>query len=67
MERQRDISAGERELVMENFKKSFYRYKTALSHLSGDTFSLEFSFAEPGGLDLSQIKGRPKRLVDRRG
>ena len=67
MERQRDISAGERELVMENFKKSFYRYKTALSHLSGDTFSLEFSFPESGGLDLSQIKGRPKRLVDRRG
>jgi coenzyme F390 synthetase len=67
MERQRDISAGERELVMENFRKSFYHYKKALSHLSGDTFSLEFSFPESGGLELAKIKGRPKRMVDRRG
>jgi phenylacetate-coenzyme A ligase PaaK-like adenylate-forming protein len=66
METRQDISASEKDLVRENFKKSFYQYKPALLHLSGDTFSLLFSFTEPGGLELSRIKGRPKRLVDRR-
>ncbi|MDD1710480.1 MAG: coenzyme F390 synthetase, partial [Methanoregulaceae archaeon] len=66
IETNNDITVSEKALVMENFKRSFYRYKTGLSHLSGDTFSLVFSFAEPGGLELSRIKGRPKRLVDRR-
>ena len=51
MEIQRDMTAAERELVMENFRKSFYRYKAALLHLSGETFSLEFSFPGAGGLD----------------
>ena len=60
------ITGPEKELVMANFKRSFYRYKTALSRLSSDTFSLVFSFTEQGGLELSRIKGRPKRLVDRR-
>lgn len=67
MEAKTDLSAVERELVMEHFRTSLYRYKAALLHLSGDTFSLVFSFTEPGGLELSRIKGRPKRLVDRRG
>jgi len=66
MEIQRDMTAAERELVKENFRKSFYRYKAALLHLSGETFSLEFSFPGAGGLELSKIKGRPKRLVDLR-
>jgi coenzyme F390 synthetase len=66
MEIKKDISAAEKDLVTENFKKSFYRYKPALLKLPEDIFSLLFSFAEPGRLELSRIKGRPKRLVDRR-
>jgi phenylacetate-coenzyme A ligase PaaK-like adenylate-forming protein len=66
MEIKKDISAAEMDLVRENFKKSFYRYKPALLQLQEDTFSLLFFFTEPGRLELSRIKGRPKRLVDRR-
>lgn len=66
MEIKKDISAAEMDLVRENFKKSFYRYKPALLQLQEDTFSLLFSFTEHGRLELSRIKGRPKRLVDRR-
>ncbi len=52
--------------IAETFRKSFFRYKPALARVLGDGFSLIFSFTEPGGLELYRLKGRPKRLVDRR-
>jgi coenzyme F390 synthetase len=52
--------------IAETFRKSFFRYKPALARSIGDTFSLIFSFTEPGGLELYRLKGRPKRMVDRR-
>ncbi|MCG7854537.1 MAG: coenzyme F390 synthetase, partial [Methanoregulaceae archaeon] len=52
--------------IAETFRKSFFRYKPALARSIGDTFSLIFSFTEPGGLELYRLKGRPKRVVDRR-
>ena len=60
------VSPGEQELVTENFRRSFYRWKPGLSAAEGDTFSLVFHFTPPGGLELSRLKGRPRRLVDRR-
>jgi hypothetical protein len=34
--------------------------------LVGGELRVLFSFTGPGGLELHQIRGRPKRLVDRR-
>ena len=61
-----DPDSTPRDEIAETFRKSFFRYKPALARSQGDTFSLIFSFTEPGGLELHQLKGRPKRLVDRR-
>jgi coenzyme F390 synthetase len=54
------------DVVAETFRKSFFRAKPALARSLGDLFSLVFSFTGPGGLELYRLKGRPKRLVDRR-
>jgi phenylacetate-coenzyme A ligase PaaK-like adenylate-forming protein len=57
----------DRDLIKENFLRTFFRYKPPLSraHLEG-TFKIVFNFTGPLGLELNKIKGRPKRLVDRR-
>jgi coenzyme F390 synthetase len=55
------------ELVQENFLKSFLQYKPALHEAyQDDNFNINFNFTGPGGLELYKIRGRPKRLVDRR-
>lgn len=55
------------ELVEENFLKSFLEYKPALSEANHDgSFNIDFNFTGPGGLEFYKIRGRPKRLVDRR-
>ncbi len=62
-----DTSACEKELVKENFLKSFLRYRPLLTEAHQDgSFNILFNFSEPGGLEFYRIKGRPKRLVDRR-
>lgn len=63
-----DAQQGGLELVQENFLKSFLQYKpTHISeaHLDG-SFNIHFNFTGPGGLEFYKIRGRPKRLVDRR-
>ncbi|MDO5835589.1 MAG: coenzyme F390 synthetase [Methanobacterium sp.] len=55
------------ELVEENFLKSFLQYKPPLSEAHQDgSFNINFNFTGPGGLEFYKIRGRPKRLVDRR-
>jgi phenylacetate-coenzyme A ligase PaaK-like adenylate-forming protein len=62
-----DTSHCEKELVKENFLKSFLQYRPLLSEAHQDgNFNILFNFTEPGGLEFYRIKGRPKRLVDRR-
>ena len=62
-----DISACEKELVTENFLKSFLRHRPVLAEACQDgAFDIVFNFVDLGGLELSLSKGRPKRLVDRR-
>ena len=63
----RDLNHLDRQVVQENFIKSFLEYKRLLSqaHLDGD-FNILFNFTGPGGLEFYKVKGRPKRLVDRR-
>jgi phenylacetate-coenzyme A ligase PaaK-like adenylate-forming protein len=57
----------DRDMIKENFSRTFFRYKPALSHAYEEgTFRIVFNFTGPMELELSKIKGRPKRLVDRR-
>jgi coenzyme F390 synthetase len=56
-----------RDLVSENFRKSFFAWKPALrQQYDEELFSIDFNFTPPNGLELAAIPGRPKRLVDRR-
>ena len=57
----------EKEMVKENFLQSFLQYRPLLSEAYQDgSFNILFNFTPPGGLEFYRIKGRPKRLVDRR-
>lgn len=55
------------EVVKENFLKSFFHHKPALEQAYLDeSFSIIFNFTGPGELEFYRMKGRPKRVVDRR-
>jgi phenylacetate-coenzyme A ligase PaaK-like adenylate-forming protein len=57
----------DRNVIKENFIRTFFRYKPTLSRAYEEgTFKIVFNFMGPAGLKLSKVKGRPKRLVDRR-
>jgi coenzyme F390 synthetase len=54
-------------LVEEYFLRAFLKNRPGLSAAHSDgTFKVLFRFASPGGLELHTLKGRPKRLADRR-
>ncbi|MDI9633808.1 MAG: coenzyme F390 synthetase [Methanolinea sp.] len=57
------VPAGD---VSERFLSTFFRSKPALAPLYGDELEILFSFLPPGSLELYRVKGRPRRLVDRR-
>jgi phenylacetate-coenzyme A ligase PaaK-like adenylate-forming protein len=63
-----DQQKCDRKLVEENFLKAFFKYKPRLeeAYASG-IFKIVFNFVGLSELELYRIKGRPKRLVDRRG
>jgi coenzyme F390 synthetase len=62
-----DSKQCEQELVQENFLKSFLEFKPTLSEAYQDgSFNVNFNFTGPRGLEFYKIRGRPKRLVDRR-
>ncbi|QUH23511.1 coenzyme F390 synthetase [Methanobacterium alkalithermotolerans] len=57
----------DQELIENNFIKSFFQYKPGLKQAySEGSFDLIFNFTGPGGLEFYRIKGRPRRVVDRR-
>lgn len=57
----------DQKVVEENFLKAFFQYKQRLSEAyTESSFKVIFNFVGPGELELYQVKGRPKRLVDRR-
>lgn len=55
------------DMIEDNFIKTFLNHKAGLqqAHFDG-TFNMVFDYTEPEGLEFYKIKGRPKRLVDRR-
>jgi phenylacetate-coenzyme A ligase PaaK-like adenylate-forming protein len=62
-----DQQKCDRKLVEENFLKAFFKYKPRLSEaFSSGTFKIVFNFLGLSELELYRIKGRPKRIVDRR-
>ncbi len=62
-----DPQRSDRKVVEENFLKAFFQYKPRLAEAYAEnSFKIIFNFIGPGGLELYQVKGRPKRLVDRR-
>jgi phenylacetate-coenzyme A ligase PaaK-like adenylate-forming protein len=63
----RNPESCNRDLVSENFRKSFFASKPVLrQQYEEGLFSIAFNFTPPNGLELASIPGRPKRLVDRR-
>lgn len=63
----KDVNTVDQQVVQENFIKSFMEYKRHLhqAYMDGD-FNIIFNFTPPGGLKFYKVKGRPKRLIDRR-
>ncbi len=63
----KDPKSFDKDMVQNNFIKTFLKYKPGLQQAYIDgTFHMMFDFTEPEGLEFYRIKGRPKRLVDRR-
>ena len=63
----RDSMFKEAETVKENFTRAFLKHKPLLRHAFDDEIlKIIFNFTEPGELELYKVKGRPKRVVDRR-
>jgi len=57
----------DRHLVEDQFVSRFLKYKPLISeHYHDQSFHIELNFTGPRGLDFYTMKGRPKRLVDRR-
>lgn len=63
-----DPDTCNKRLVEETMVNRFLKYKPGLAREYHDgNFRIAVSFSGPGGLELSRLKGRPKRLIDRRG
>ncbi len=62
-----DTANCDEDMIRENFIKSFLKFKPGIQQAySDDTFNIVFNFTSPEGLEFYKIRGRPKRLVDRR-
>ena len=54
-------------LVEENILSTLFRQKPSLHPIYSDgTLEILFNVVQDGGLELHRLKGRPKRLIDRR-
>ena len=57
----------DKDMIGENFIESFFKFKPGIQQAYSDgTFNVVFNFTGPEGLEFYKIRGRPKRLVDRR-
>jgi coenzyme F390 synthetase len=63
----KDPEKTDRRLIEDHFVGHFLKNKRHLApYYEDNTFSLVFTFVHPGELELHKLKGRQKRLVDRR-
>lgn len=62
-----DLGTCDREGVAERFRRGFFAIKPGLRQKQEENmFGITFNYVPPGGLELSRVPGRPKRLIDRR-
>jgi phenylacetate-coenzyme A ligase PaaK-like adenylate-forming protein len=53
--------------IEDQFVSRFLKYKPLIAeHYHDQSFHIEFKFTGPRGLDFYSLKGRPRRLVDKR-
>jgi coenzyme F390 synthetase len=63
-----DVERCDRRMVEDAIISRFLKYKPGLAHEYHEgNLKILLTFTGPGGLELSRLKGRPKRLIDRRG
>lgn len=63
-----DEARCNRQEVTETIIHRFLKYKPGLAREYRDgNLKIQLNFTGPGGLELYKVRGRPKRLVDRRG
>lgn len=63
----KDPEACDKKILEKNITESILKKKPELSEeYSEGYFRIIYNFAKRGGLEFQKIKGRPKRLVDRR-
>jgi len=64
----RDMEKMDQEGTRERFIRGFIGKNPFLRKIHDEgTLTFAFRFVEEGGLEISRVSGRPKRLVDRRG
>jgi coenzyme F390 synthetase len=62
-----DPEKADRRLIEDRVVERLLRHRLSLAdHYEDRTFTLVFDIVTPGALELHKLKGRPKRLVDRR-
>ncbi len=62
-----DVAQCDENVIENNFLESFFKYKKNLENAHSEgILNIIFNYVGPGELELYRIKGRPKRLVDRR-
>ncbi|WAC05303.1 MAG: coenzyme F390 synthetase [Methanoregula sp.] len=62
-----DPDRCDRHAVEESFTSRFLKFKPLLAqHFADESFQIIFNYTVPGGLELHKLRGRAKRLVDRR-
>ena len=62
-----DVAQCDENVIESNFLESFFKYKKNLENAHSEgILNIIFNYVGPGELELYRIKGRPKRLVDRR-
>ena len=63
-----DVDRCDKRLIEETIISRFLKYKPGLAREYHDgNLKIRLNLAGPGGLELHRLKGRPKRLIDRRG
>jgi phenylacetate-coenzyme A ligase PaaK-like adenylate-forming protein len=63
----RDAGACDRKAIQDRMVETLAAHNPILAAMqAGGELRVLFNFTGPGGLELHQIRGRPKRLVDRR-
>jgi coenzyme F390 synthetase len=62
-----DLAQCDKSVIENNFLGSFFKYKKNLENAHSEgILNIIFNYTGPGQLEFYRIKGRPKRLVDRR-